>query len=458
MKRTNSLHLVNVRLPLKDETKLYELKAEEGVWLSIAEQTGTMEFHPAGLVPLSSVAPGGSPSQMIDAQGRILLPGFVDMHMHLDKATSLRTVGNVTGTLGEAIQNYSAHVAGFSKDEIKRRIISTALQALSHGTTHIRTHLDFHLRLGKDIAFRTMEAALEARELLQDYVELQLFPMCPYDELSGESLDAAEELLRLGMDGLGGAPHLGPEPEPAIKKLFALAVKHGKFVDLHADESDDPARRTVVTIAQETLRHEYQGRVVAGHLCSLSAMPPEEAAGIIALMAEARIGAVTLPAANMYLQGREDTGPFRRGVTRVKELLGASVPLATASDNVQDPFHPFGRADMLQIGLLTAYAAQLGSPAELRQLLRMMTETPAANMGLIGYGVAEGRPATFVITDASSIHELFVGQSPSRWVGVKGRFVHATASRTWSAGGIDHIRNTFDIIKKLKRDCGGDIR
>ena len=430
--QTRDFHFINVSLPLIDETKKFELKAAGGVWTSIQAQEKDLSWEDA--VPITF---GDGLLQMnqnpIDLQGRLLLPGFVDMHMHLDKAYSIKRVGNETGTLLEAITNYRREVSSFTKEEIKQRILQTALRAVSYGTTHIRTHLDFHFHSGRDIAYRTMEAALEAREELRGVLNLQLFPMCPYDHLSSGAIEAAEELLKLGMDGLGGAPHLSKDPEGEINSIFKLAVKYGKPIDLHADESDDPARRTVISIAQRTLQYGYQGKVTAGHLSSLSAMSRGEAESIMALMAEAKLGAVALPAANLYLLGIADTGPIRRGVTRVKELISYGVPTAAASDNIQDPFHPFGRGDLLQIGLLTAYAAHMGSPAELRSLLRMITEVPAALMGISDYGVKQGSPASFVVTDASSVEELFTEQSPARWVFVKGKMLHAWGQQQWAA-------------------------
>ncbi|UVI29316.1 amidohydrolase family protein [Paenibacillus spongiae] len=425
------IQLINASLPLEDESRLYAMHAQGGRWTSVAVQDE--DVCTANAVRLSDIEGLPETGRPIDLEGRMVLPGFVDAHMHLDKATSIAAVGNRSGTLREAIDNYGAKVAGFTKAEIKQRIVSTALMALSRGTTHIRTHLDFHLNQGREIAFRTMEAALEAREELKGRISLQLIPMCSFERMGAAGVEAAEELLKLGMDGLGGAPHLGSDPKTEISRIFALASRYGVPVDFHADESDDPARRTVVPIAHRTIEYEYGGRATAGHLCSLASMPPGEAGEIIGLMAEARLAAVTLPAVNLYLQGREDCGPIRRGVTRVKELLAAGVPVAVASDNIQDPFHPFGRADLVQIATIASYAAHMGGADELRALLRMITEVPAAIMQLEDYGIREGLPASFVIVDARSVQRLFIEESPSRWVVSNGRWVSAAVRREWSA-------------------------
>lgn len=413
----SGLRLVNVNLPLRDEESLYALVIQNGVWSSIEAQSAEL-IDPAAVSidEWDGDMPEDGSVRTLDLQGKVLLPGLVDAHMHLDKSFSLPMVGNESGTLEEAVRNYSAAAPQFTKEEIKSRIMRAALQAMSYGTTAIRTHLDFHTRHSVDVALRTVEAALEVKEALKPYVDIQLFPMCPYNELSAEALEAAEESIRMGVTGLGGAPHLSPTPESDIDHIFHLAEKYGCPVDLHTDESDNPQVRTLAHIAKRTMEYGWSERVTVDHLCSLAAMPDEDAEPLIELMAEAGLGAVTLPGANLYLQGRHDGFPARRGVTRVKSLLSAGVPIATASDNIHDPFHPFGRGDLVQIALTTAYAAHMGSPADLRSLLRMITEIPAAILGLKGYGVEVGRAADFVVFDGTAPEELFTLLPERRWV------------------------------------------
>ncbi|MEK8128772.1 amidohydrolase family protein [Paenibacillus filicis] len=415
------LKIVNAALPLQDERQLYTLVAEDGVWLSVTEQPSPTS-SPDSVSLEQWDGESGDPGALLllDAGGNVVLPGFVDAHMHLDKAFSLPKVGNVSGTLQEAVLNYSTAVPSFTKRELKARMMRAALQAISFGTTVMRTHLDFHVKYGKDVALRTIEAALEVKEELAAYATLQLFPMLPYLDLTSDALELAEEVLRMGVTGLGGAPHLSPFPNPDIDRLFALADRLGCPIDLHTDESDDPCKNTVLHIARRTMEYGWAGRVTVDHLCSLAAMPDADAEAAISLMAEAKLGAVTLPGANLYLQGRHDGFPARRGVTRVKELLAAGIPLATASDNIHDPFHPFGRGDLLQIGLVTAYAAHMGSPSDIRTVLRMMTTQAAQVAGLARYGIAAGNAADFVIFDAAAVEELFTMVPERRWVWSKG--------------------------------------
>jgi cytosine deaminase len=426
------LHLINASLPLEGGEGLFELKAEEGRWISITPQDEVISFtdHFHSLDALMNGTLNRDGLNCFNLEGKLLLPGFVDSHLHMDKAFSAKDVPNVSGTLIEACQNYGAVSSIFTKETIKKRIYKSAIRALSYGTTRMRTHLDFNSN--KEVYLRTILAALEVKQELRDQIDIQLFPMYPINLSSTDAAKIYEEAFLLGMDGVGGAPHLSATPEIEIDEIFELAARLDKPVDLHTDESDDPAKETVSYIADKTVQYSYQGRVTVGHLCSLSPMEHERAERFIRKMADAKLGAVTLPAPNLYLQGREDRGLIRRGTTRIKELLEAGIPLAAASDNIQDTFHPYGRGDLIQIGLLTAYAAQFGSTAELNTLLRMITEIPAKLLHITDYGIRLGVPADFVIVDAQSNIEMFAEVPVSRWVYKNSRWIYAAAhSEIW---------------------------
>ena len=420
------LEFINVRLPLVSGDALFKLKIRDGKWSSVEAQEGLAPSE--GYVPASELGfEELRTTREINMQGRVMLPGFVDIHMHLDKAYSLAHVRNRSGTLLEAIENYRTVAPTFSKEMIRERIVKAALRAASLGSLNLRSHLDVPFHLGREVAFRTVEAALEAREHVKDIVNIEYFPMYFFDpSTEREITEFAEETLRMGIDGVGGAPHLSPGPEEGIRWAFRLATAFDRPIDLHCDESDDPEVKTIDVYCDQVLRHGYAGRATAGHLCSLSAMEQKEAERLIAKMAEAGIGAVTLPAVNLYLQGRGDQGNVRRGLTRVKELMKAGVPVAAASDNIQDPFHPFGRGDMLQMGLMTAYAAHLAREEDIITVLQMLTTHPAAIAGISGYGISTGHPASFVVLDAVSGEEIFQELPSSRWVYNKNRWIYAS--------------------------------
>lgn len=408
------LELINVCMPLTDHKTLFTVVISNGVFTKIVPQIKKTESHfPTFKEGWNNK--GNHP--IMDMEGRILLPSFIDIHTHLDKAFSLKTVPNKSGTLIEAIRNYSDKAPLFSKEEIKKRVIKGALQALTYGTTHIRTHVNFEWNVSSKLALDHLQAVVEAREWLRPYVNLQIVPM--FSDLSAKSrkeLEIVKEAISYGIDGIGGAPHLSVNATEDIDQLFELAVKYDKFIDLHVDEQDNPEICTIQKIIDNTKKWDFQGRVTTGHLCSLSAMTEEKSNRIIEEIVSQDIYAVTLPGANMYLQGRDDKGLVRRGITRVKEMLHHNVQLATASDNVNDPFHPFGRFDLLQIGLLTAYTAHLASEEELITVLKMITHTPAQIFGEKGYGIKEGEKAEFVVFDAINIYDLFANLSPTRYV------------------------------------------
>lgn len=429
MKHIETLHLYNVRLLETPSTQLFHVIIKDGRYESIEKQFESPVLQGSAL---SQITVNQLDEQkIINVEGRYLLPSFIDIHTHLDKAYSLASVPNKSGTLQEAIKNYSERASQFSPSEIKERVKRAALQSLSHGTTNIRTHVNFEMDISEEIALHHLQAVLEVKNELRNVMSIQVVPMFSYlSSRSKRQLEVVEEAISYGVDGIGGAPHLSPNAEDDIDLLFQFAYKHNKFLDLHVDEQDDPAVCTIEHIIEKTIQYDFQGKVVTGHLCSLAAMDERKAQTIMEKMNKVKIGAVTLPGANMYLQGRNDKGLIRRGITRVRELIEHGVSVATASDNVNDPFHPFGRCDMLQIGLLTAYTTHLASERELHHVVKMITEIPAGFYGLENHAVKEEAKANFVIVDGEDLYDLFAALSPSRYVFHKGQWISVTKSDT----------------------------
>lgn len=406
----HNMTMMNARLPLLDEDVYYRLEVREGKWYSIEPQPAYVNERTDEYVSLDAGIGG-----KIDLEGKIVLPGLVDSHMHLDKAFSLTTVPNRSGTLEEASANYTKAAAAFTKEEIKSRIIRAALQALSYGTTTIRSHLDYVVSSDTRVAMNTYEAAIEAKQLLAPYMTIQFIAMTPL-KLNPTTIAGLDRALQMGIDGIGGAPHMCEQPEFVMEECFRLAVKHRAIIDFHADETDDPSVRTVEYIANCARKIDSPAPIMVGHLCALAAMTQEDAAQVIDTIATSGLHVVSLPAVNLYLQGRHDHYPIRRGVTRIKELQAAGIPVAIGSDNIHDPFHPFGRGDLLQISLIAAYAAHMGSAQDLRNLLKMITEVPAHTLGLSDYGFRAGNRAQFVIIDSRSVEQLFTMLPERRWV------------------------------------------
>ncbi|KHF41208.1 amidohydrolase family protein [Halalkalibacter okhensis] len=361
-----------------------------------------------------------------DAEGRILLQGMVDAHMHLDKSHSLLVAKNQSGTLFEAIHSYTKASETFTDENVLGRMRKTALTALAHGTSTIRTHIDFNTRVSEETTFRGVRMALQLKQELAPYMNIQVYPMLPYYPYEDSDRKKIERMLALGIDGVGGAPHISERPLECIDEIFAYAKQFDLPIDLHTDESDDPTVDTVLYIADKTMEFGYEGRVVVDHLCSLAAMDHDKAAAVIQKMKEAELGAITLPAANLYLQGRQDRGIVRRGVTRVSELIDGGVKVATASDNVCDPFHPFGRGDLLQIAQLTGYTAHMGGRQDMITLLKMITEVPAKLIGSQLCGIKVGELADFVLVDSKSVEELFADLPQTRAVYRSGKWLAMT--------------------------------
>jgi cytosine deaminase len=234
------------------------------------------------------------------------------------------------------------------------------------------------------------------------------------------------EAMRHGADVVGGMPHHESSLEDArrhIELCFDIAEQFDAAVDMHVDETDDPNSRTLELLAEATIRRGYQGQVTAGHCCALAAHDDAYARRVIDLVAEARLNVVTNPLVNLYLQGREDRQPVRRGITRVKELLEAGVNVACGMDDVRNLFFPYGRMDMLEVAMFTSITAHLTTPDEVRICFDMPRARAARVLGLREYGLAPGLPADLVLLPARDAQEALQAQPPRRYVVRNGRIV-----------------------------------
>ncbi|MBI2371602.1 MAG: amidohydrolase family protein [Deltaproteobacteria bacterium] len=352
--------------------------------------------------------------QELHLEGRVVLPGFVDLHMHLDKAFTAKDCPNPAGTLRGAIAATDRLKPAMTKDDLVARAARLAEMAMRAGTCALRTHADLDGMAG----LRGVEALLEVREAYRGRVRIEV-AVFPTGRLSlAQGRDLIRKALAAGADVLGGVTSATDDPPRQIDELFALAREFDRNLDLHVDETDDPQMLSLEYLADKTIREGYQGRVCAGHCCSLGVVDEQTAHRVIQKVREAGITVITNPATNLYLQGR-GAHPKWRGLTRVRELLQAGVNLAVASDNVRDAFNPFGRADLLEIALLLALAAHLGSPEEQAVVLAMATTNPARAMGLRDYGLVDGVVANLVVLEAYAVAEVLAEQ-PRRWAVILG--------------------------------------
>jgi cytosine deaminase len=375
----------------------------------------------AALAPSLDCAPG---MRVIDLGGKLVVPGLVDAHQHLDKSRTRRLVGNPSATLAGASAGYRAFAAAASAEDIMARAERTLDACLAHGTVAIRSHTNIE----SQTKLRAIEAMVQLRERCRDRITLQIVAHLTGDapcmlEASRQWLAAA---IAAGADAIGGVPQFSDQPLAFLDLLFELAERSGLPLDMHIDEHLDPERLLLDAIIERTRAHGMQGRITAGHCCALSAADPNTSARISANLAEAGIAVITLPAANLFLQGRSAWSLPPRGVTRIRELMAAGVRVAAASDNIQDPFVPTGSGDLLEIARWTLLCGHLGLD-EHRTAFDMVASTPASIIGLgSDWGIHKGARADLLIADADDPEDLVATGSTRRAVLVAGRLVAGT--------------------------------
>jgi cytosine deaminase len=364
--------------------------------MSVAVRDGTIVDVAQGLH-----APAG---HTIDAQGHLLSPPFVDAHFHMDATLSygLPRV-NKSGTLLEGIALWGELKPLLTQEALVERALTYCDWAVAKGLLAIRTHVDVC-----DPRLLAVEALLEVKKRVAPYLDLQLVAFPQDGVLRGphgpqQHLDNLRRALDMGVDVVGGIPHFErtmADGTLSVKLLCEMAAQRGLMVDMHCDESDDPLSRHVETLAFETQRLGLHGRVTGSHLTSMHSMDNYYVSKLIALMAEAQLNVVANPLINITLQGRHDSYPKRRGMTRVPELLAAGLPVAFGHDCVMDPWYALGSGDMLEVAHMGLHVAQMTSQAAMRQCFAAVTTQPARILGLPGYGLEVGCHADMVLLQA----------------------------------------------------------
>ncbi len=342
--------------------------------------------------------------ETVDAQGMLLSSPFVDPHFHMDAALSygLPRV-NQSGTLLEGISLWGELKPLLAQEALVERALAYCDWAVAKGLLAIRTHVDIC-----DPRLLAVDALLQVKQQVAPYIELQLVAFPQDGALRGpqgpqQHMDNLVRALDKGVDVIGGIPHFERTYEQgslSVKLLCELAAERGLLVDMHCDESDDPHSRHVETLAFETQRLGLQGRVTGSHLTSMHSMDNYYVSKLIALMAEAQLHVVANPLINITLQGRHDSYPKRRGMTRVPELLGAGINVAFGHDCVMDPWYSLGSGDMLEVAHMGLHVGQMTSQAAMRQCFEAVTVNAARVMGLQGYGLEVGCKADFVLLQA----------------------------------------------------------
>ena len=339
-------------------------------------------------------------AETIDAAGQLLAPPFVDAHFHMDATRSygLPRV-NRSGTLLEGIALWSELRPLLTQEALVERALAYCDWAVAKGLLAIRSHVDVC-----DPRLLAVEALLEVRKRVAPYLDLQLVAF-PQDGLlrSAGALDNLKRALDMGVDVVGGIPHFErtmAEGAESVRILCEIAAQRGLMVDMHCDESDDPLSRHIETLALHSQRLGLQGRVAGSHLTSMHSMDNYYVSKLLPLIEEAGVAAIANPLINITLQGRHDTYPRRRGMTRVPEMLAAGIPVAFGHDCVMDPWYSLGSGDMLEVAHMGLHVAQMTAQDAMRQCFAAVTETPARILGLEDYGIAPGCKADLVLLQA----------------------------------------------------------
>ena len=365
----------------------------------------------------------------VDARGRLVAPPFVDCHFHMDATLSLGLPRlNQSGTLLEGIALWGELKPLLTVEAVAERALRYCDLAVSRGLLAVRSHVDVC-----DDRLTAVDALLDVREKVKPYLDLQLvaFPQDGYLR-SPNAAKNLERALDKGVDVVGGIPHFErtmADGAASVTALCEIAARRGLRIDLHCDESDDPLSRHVETLAFEANRLGLGARATGSHLTSMHSMDNYYVSKLLPLIAESGINAIANPLINITLQGRHDTYPRRRGLTRIAELRAHGVPVALAQDCVMDPWYGLGGADMLDVAHMAVHAAPMTSREAIAWSFEAVTEIPARVMGLEGYGLAVGAFADMVVLQASDPIEAVRLRAERLAVIRRGRVIARTAPR-----------------------------
>jgi cytosine deaminase len=365
--------------------------------------------------------------ETIDAAGYLLTPPFCDPHFHMDSALTYGSPRvNESGTLLEGIAVWGELKPTLKAEDIIGRAITYCDWAVAKGLLAIRSHVDT-----SDPSLLPVEALLEVKRRVASYMDLQLvaFPQDGVLRKPG-GVDNLKRALDMGVDIVGGIPHYErtiAEGAASVKLLCEIAAERGKLVDMHCDETDDPMSRHIETLAFEARRLGLQNRATGSHCTSMHSMDNYYVSKLLPLIAESGVSIVANPLINITLQGRHDTYPKRRGMTRVPELMDAGVTVAFGHDCVMDPWYCMGSGDMLEVAHMGLHVAQMTSQEGIRNCFDAVTTNAAKVMHLEGYGLDKGCDASFVLLQARDTVEAIRLRANRLKVWKKGKLVAETA-------------------------------
>jgi cytosine deaminase len=366
----------------------------------------------------------GAVDREYEGERRLLVPGFVNAHQHLDK-TRLGDVmrPNESQTLQEAIYITWDHKRSYTAEEIVERASPVIERAIVNGTTAMRGFADVDTIGG----LVPVQGVLELKKRFEGRITMDVVAFPQEGIIRDPGCDKLmREAMELGADVVGGLPwyeRLDRDAHDHVDFCFELAKRTGKDIHMLVDDTDNPNSRSLEYLAVRTLQEGYGGRVTASHCGALGAYDDNYAEKVIGLVAEAGVSISSNTQISLVMTGRNDRGLVRRGITRVKELLDAGVNVLSSQDDVNDPYYPFGRPDQIEVGQYTAHVAQLTYPRELETVFDMITVNAARAMRLEGYGVEPGDRADLVLIEAETVHEALREVPPRRLVFCGGKLV-----------------------------------
>ena len=344
----------------------------------------------------------------IDLKGKLILPPYVDPHLHLDYVYTLSELGQEgagSGTLFEAIELWPKFKETLTVESVKKLALKGIKDEVSQGVQHIRTHIDV-----TDPNFTALKAMLEMKEDLKHIVDIQIvaFPQQGMYTYKG-GRDLVEEALKMGADIVGGIPHYEPAREfgeKSVHDIVNLALKYDKPIDVHCDETDDPHSRFVELLNALVLMEDYGKRTTASHTCSLGSADDSYAFRMLDLFQKSKMNFISCPTENAYLQGRQDTYPKRRGLTRVKEFIEYGINVAFAQDSINDPWYPMGNGNMMNILDNGIHLAQIMSAQDVATNFDLITYNGARCLNIHdSYGLEIGKAANFIVLNETSVYE-----------------------------------------------------
>ncbi len=375
---------------------------------------------------IAAIAPGlQADAPELKAEGCLVVPGLVETHIHLDKTCILDRCRSEEGTVAEAVRETSAAKRGFTVDDVYARGKRTLERCIAHGTMHIRTHVE----LDPGIQMIGFEAI---SQLARDYAWAMDLELCVFPQEGLTNNPGTEELLieglRQGAKAIGAVPYLDTDPRGQIDRIFAIARDFDVDIDMHLDLAESTEGMQIEYVCRKTEEYGWGGRVAAGHATQLSLLPPDRFSAIAAQLASAGVAVTILPSTDLHLMGRSHDHSVPRGVVPAEPLRRAGVTCSISTNNVLNPFTPYGDGSLIRMANLYANVCHVARPADLAGCLDMITASAARLMRLKDYGIAEGGPADLVALDASNPAEAISTLAQPLW-GVKGGRMSFTRPR-----------------------------